>query len=671
MKKILSITILLFIQYQLNAQLAYLKAANNFYTEGDYYSAAQYYEKYLSGKPEKNAEFNPYVIQKPAKPSAIKAEARTEVLQKLAESYYNLHFFSKAEPFYMELKEAKNVQAIYYLAKCLRAQNKPAEAELAFTEFVNTNTTDNDLINDSKNELTNLKFAKDQLNRKDLRKFLVGKSQAINTTGGNYAPSFVNKQLFFTSTRPDSAYNPKKPSTNKVYMADDAKATTASRLNLPLDIAQEQGVASFSADGKKMYLTKWKWNAGKKEAAIYISSLQENNWTAPLIIGENVNAPGSSTQQPFATTDGKSLLFSSNRTGGLGKNDLYIIRLDAGGIPTGDAQNLTSINTTGDDEAPYYHSKTKTLVFASNGRVGMGGFDLYSATGDATNFTVPQNIGYPLNSVKDDIYYAAEANSANAFTGAVFSSDRESPCCLELFSFDKIKIQKKLSGTVVDCKTNLPVSNATVVIKDINDHVLGLLKTDASGRYTFTSEEFTSEIGKIVAEGYTDKEFTITITDKETDNFNNGELCINKPELPVLPEVITPPTPEVPNVEDLPNPLILDNVLYSLNSAALRPASYVALNKVLAIMNKYPKMIVELSSHTDNLGETNYNQQLSLRRAQACVNYLISKGIAKDRITAKGYGETKPIAPNQINGKDNPAGRQKNRRTEVYIIKAE
>ena len=633
------------------AQTAYLKIADDFYNGGDYYSASVNYEKYLSGKVEKGAEYHPYVAQRQPKATAVKPAARGEVVYKLAESYYNLHFFSKAEPLFKEAIGPANPLAAYYYAKTLRANNKPDEAAAAFNQFIAGYTTADEYAADAKHELQNLAFAKTSLARKDLRKFKVGKS-ALNSTGATYAPTLMSGTLTFTSTRPDSGYSKKNPYTNKLYKTGSDMAA-AEMLPLEADSKMEQGVASFSPDGNKLFVTKWTYAGGKKATAIYTSTKSGSKWSDPVALGEAVNATGANAQQPFVTTDGKYLLFSSDRTGGMGKFDLWYVNLDAAGVPTGDAKNIGSINTAGDDQAPYYHSASKTLVFATNGRVGMGGFDLFSATGDVTGFATPVNIGYPVNSVKDDIYYTS-TNAASPFVGGVFSSDRESPCCLELYAFDKLKFKKNISGQVVDCKDGSPVSGATVKVTNPSNEVLGTLTTDGSGRYTIALDgDLKSLTATASAEGYDAKNITFNSPDEDgEDVLSNPSICITKPEVPI----------------EVNKTIVLANVLYDLASAKLRKSSYASLDTLVDLMKQYPEMAIELSSHTDALGSDAYNQKLSERRAKSCVDYIVSKGIDASRLTAKGYGETMPVEPNTIDGKDNPAGREKNRRTEFKIL---
>jgi OOP family OmpA-OmpF porin len=630
------------------AQNAYIKAADEHYTKGDYYGAAQLYEKGLSGKTDKKEEYHPYTNNKTtAAPASI--SGKSDATFRLAESYYQLHQFEKAEPLFKAAADAGNADAGYYYAKCLKFNGKAAEAQTALQAYSTQANANPALLADAKQELASTEFAKTQMLRKDLGRYQVTKA-GMNTQGATYAPASMNGQLVFTSTRPDADYLKSNPNTNKLYRQPEG--SPAELIGLAADAGMEQGVASFY--GNNMYYTKWQLVNGKKQASIYKAEKSGTGWTAIQALGTAVNASGASASQPYVTSDGKWLLFSSDMAGGMGKKDIWAIGLDAAGNPTGTASNLKSINSAGDDEAPFYHLASKTLVFASNGRVGMGGYDLYSAKGDITGtMKEPVNMGYPVNSIKDDIYYLS-TDAKSVWNNAYLSSDRASECCLELFAFNKLKVKKQVTGKVVDCQGAVPVIGATITAKDVNGKEVYSGKTDASGQYSFMMDDYTPLQTTASAEGYVDGSLSVmTPTDEEVETFNAAPLCMNK---------------EKPKPVEVNQAIVLENVLYDFGKSTLRKESYPKFDKLIEWMKEYPNMAIELSAHTDNIGSDAFNQKLSEKRAASCVDYLVSKGIAKDRIIAKGYGETQPVAPNQVNGKDNPEGRKLNRRTEFKVL---
>ena len=630
------------------AQSAYIKAADEYYNQGDYYSAAQLYEKVLSGEAVKKAEFNPYTNNR-VKGAATSAAQKSEAQYKLAESYYQLHQYAKAEPHFKTASDAGNASAAYYYAKTLQYNGKPGEAEAAFKKFLSLEGADASMKADANRQMASLGFAKTQMARTDLNRYNVSKA-GINTEGATYAPASMNGQLVFTSTRADAEYNKANPNTNKLYRIGDGGKVEL--LGLAVDEKMEQGIASFY--GNNMYYTKWQTVNGKKQAGIYKAEKSGSGWGTPSMLGTTVNAAGASSSQPYVTADGKWLLFSSDMQGGKGQKDIWAVALDATGNPSGNPVNLNAVNTAGNDEAPFYHQASKTLVFSSNGHEGMGGYDLYTAKGEINGtLQAPVNMGYPVNSVKDDIYYMSN-DAKSVWSNAYFSSDRNSECCLDLYTFNKQRVKKNISGSVVDCKDQRPVSGVSVVARDAKGNQVYSGRTDANGKFNFQMDEFVSVETSLTAEGYEASNLRMNIAaDDELEAFSAAPLCINK---------------EKPKPVEVNKAVVLHNVQYDFGKSTLSKSSYAVFDTLINWMNEYPGMKVELSSHTDNIGSDSYNQKLSEARAKSCVEYLVGKGISRDRIVAKGYGETQPIAPNQVKGKDNPDGRKQNRRTEFKVL---
>lgn len=630
------------------AQSANIKAADQYYSQGDYYSAAQLYEKVLNGEPAKKAAFNPYTNNK-VKAVTASPEQKANAQYKLAESYYQLHQYAKAEPHFKAASDAGNPAAAYYYAKSLQFNGKSSEAEAAFNKFLGMPGADAAMKADAGRQVSNMGYAKSQMARTDLARYSVSKA-GINAEGATYAPAISNGQLVFTSTRPDAAYNNENPNTNKLYKTADG--SKAELLGLPADKDMEQGIASFN--GNRMYYTKWQLVNGKKQAGIYMAENTGTGFSAPVKLGASVNAEGANSRQPFVTTDGKWLLFSSDMQGGAGQKDIWAVALDGSGNPTGSPVNLKSINTPGNDEAPFYHQASKTLVFSSDGITGMGGYDLFTARGEiGGNMQQPVNMGYPVNSVKDDIYYTSN-DPKSLWNNAYFSSDRNSECCLDLYAFNKQRVKKNISGSVVDCSDGKPVPGVSVVAKDTKGNTVYSGNTDASGKFSFLMDEFVSVSTSLNAGGYEAANLSMNIAaDDELEAFSAAPLCINK---------------EKPKPVEVNKAIVLKNVLYDFGKSTLSKSSYPVFDSLARLMNEYPGMKVEISAHTDDVGTESDNQKLSERRAESCVAYLAGKGISRERIVAKGYGETMPVAPNMVEGKDNPEGRKLNRRTELKVL---
>jgi len=591
MKKIFLTAALLSVIAIGKAQVAYnyLRAADYYYKNAEYSSAAPYYEKYLAGsrKIVSDAAYRPYNTQPSAKKSLATVSSEQQAIYKLAESYRLLHDYSKAVPWYAEAMEFDKTAyplAAYHYAVSLRALGRHELAEKAFTYFLEAYTQQDKYRETAQRELQNLRFIVAELNKPDLNLYKVEKAAAIiNPVGANYAPVwYKDNTLVFTSTRPDKdtkghAYVNRLYSTTITYGEPDTVSLFA--VTQPKDV--DQGVIALTPDGNTMFLTRWTVKQGKKSAAIYSSRKSGDAWGEPVLMDTILNTPGYNTQQPFVTPDGKRLLYASDRPGGQGGFDLWEAELNGEGTPFFTKNLGPVINTAWNEEAPYYHAASGQLVFSSDGRVGMGGFDFFYSKDSARTWTAPVNFGYPVNSVKDDMYFISKGSKENILESVWLSSDRAAACCLELFSLQK---------TVPPPPPPPPAP---------------------------------------------------------------------KPESQII--ALEPPTTD--------GPIVLENIYYDFNQSYLQPASFPSLDRLVAMLQKYPAIVIELGAHTDSKGSNTLNEKLSEARAKSCVDYLVGKGIDAGRLQWKGYAATHPVAPNtNPDGSDNPEGRARNRRTEFRIV---
>lgn len=634
----------------------YLKAADEYYRKADYYSAAQYYEKYLSTNGViKNGEFDPYVVKASGNTKEKKQlSSKEQAVYNLAESYRQLNYYVKAEPFYQQaatFDETKFPLADYHYATTLRALGKFEEAERAFRQFLEAYKTEDKYSEAANREIMNLQFIQQQMRRKDIGQYTVNPADAFNSDGANYAPVWAaGNTVYFTTTRPDNTSS-KKEYINKVYQAsfENGNFTNAAKVAVSQPAEVHQGGASVTADGNTMFLTRWTIGDGKKTASIYVSRKNGDSWSDPAPVSA-LNAEGANNKQPFVTPDGK-LYFASDRAGGQGGFDLYMADVNAGG-DVSNVTNLTTLNTKFDEEAPSYHAASNTLVFSSNGRVGMGGFDLFFTQMKDGSWSTPENFGYPVNSIKNDMYFLSRGTAKNMLQDVLISTDRAAECCLQMFAVSKIKKPKLIAGTVVDCKTNDVLAGAEVVVKDAANNTVFTGSTTTSGTYNFSMEDFADVQISGTLKGYSPNSTSSNApVDENAEGTTLPALCLNK-------------IPEVGTVE------VLENVYFAFNKAIVLDESHAALNKLAQMLKDNPTVSVEISGHTDSKGDDKYNQKLSEARAKSVVEYLISQGIDKSRLVAVGYGEAKPVAQNtNSDGTDNPEGREKNRRTEFKVIK--
>jgi len=417
-------------------------------------------------------------------------------------------------------------------------------------------------------------------------------------------------------------------------------------------VVDNQGAASMDPGGNRMYFTQWKKENGHIASAIYYAIKQNNgSWGTPQLLPINSNTYNS--KQPFCTADGKYLFFASDRPGGSGGFDIWYAPLNEDGS-TGEPVNAGPvINTGGDEQAPFYHSISNSLVFSTNGRQGMGAFDLFTAKGRETNWSEPANMGYPVNSSRDDIYFYAPEKT-KLLANAVIGSDRGEGCCLETYRIMKTPKDKKLTGVVRDFKSNTPVADADVVLTDPTGKTR-ITRTDIEGNYVFdsvdTDRDFTVSISKPT---YHDTAAVVKITRTDetnllTDRLFNQDMFIKKILTIKAENVVT--------------------VFFDFDKSDLKPEAVKKLDSVYHVLLALPSATLQISGYTDGKGTDAYNKVLSDKRARACANYFIDKGIDAGRITFESFGACCPLEMELINGRDNPDGRSRNRRALINISK--
>lgn len=621
------------------------------YNNKDYYEAAYYYKKAADGMQLNPTEVLPFQSTG-VKKSVDKVPEQIYVAFQLAESYRGYENYLEAEGWYFRVLnanyESKYPLARYWYGVCLRANQHFDEALTQLNQFTTNYKGDRKYIDQANKEIENCRFAKEQYKYPLLADVSKMKGD-WNSDGSNYALQARDGRSWFTSSR---MLKEDKKRVNRVYEFAPGNIAKPEIVQFDGESKKdvEYGTPAFTPDGSRMYLTRWYKDGSKTIHAIYFSNKKGQTWGSLIKLNANVNADSFSAIQPFVAGGGKKLYFVSNKSGGLGGYDIWVADLGADGQPTNSTNLGSNVNTSADEQGPYYSDAEKRLVYSSKGMVGLGGFDLYESNYNGVEWTKPHNLGFPVNSAKDDLYYYPDKNDPKKF---YLSSDRESDCCLDLFTAtDKRFI---LAGLVLDCDSHKPLAGAKVTFQDsiskstLKEQVLG-----ADGKYAFhvtTKRPYNLVIEK---SGY----FTKVLPIVQKGAKMRGDTLFN-PDLCLQPFVVN-------------KPIVIKNILYDFNMATLRPESKTTLDELVKIMKDNPKIKVELSSHTDSIGSDAYNIDLSQRRAQSCVDYIIASGVETTRIFAKGYGKSKPIAPNSLpNGKDNPDGRQLNRRTEFTVLKVE
>jgi outer membrane protein OmpA-like peptidoglycan-associated protein len=645
MKKLSIYLFILFAPLGLAAQKGSYKAlGDKAFDDNDFYGAANYYLKAATGKSTISANNVPFYSSGKYTRKQQQAD-QPYVTYRLAECYRLYQDFTNAATWYLKvIGDSKFPLARLHYAICLRASSNYHEALEQLKQFIGSYKGDAKYLAVAQHEIDGCKFA--MLQQRNPQAVMILPKEALNGGDGNYALTISNNAYWFTSARSIESNR----YLNKIYTTD-LKGTSSPRA---IDFKRfdkgtlfEYGTPSLNASGTKMYLTRWHKAGDKIVTEICYSNLENSKWQQPQELNLNVNIEGYSARQPFITADGKRLFFASNKPGGQGGDDIWVSDLNNDG-QAANAVNLgAAINSAFDEQAPCYDGLHKKLVFSSNGFIGMGGFDLFESDGDAGTWTKPVNMGYPTNSSKDDLYYTIDPKEEGRF---YFSSNRWSDCCLSLFT-GQVKFSY-IAGNVIDCKTQQGLAGVKVTLVDsVTKKTIGRLSTDANGKYLFKLKNKSPYLLELSKGGYFTKfVYPQANAAQRADTLFNPGFCI---------------VPFKINV-----PILIKDIYYDYDKAILRAASIAELNKLVGIMNDNPKIKIEVGSHTDSIGKDDANLTLSLARAQSCVSYLITNGITPARIVAKGYGETMPVAPNSLpNGKDNPAGRQLNRRT-TFTVKS-
>ena len=655
-----------------NGNVGYYYQGEDFFQHKKYYEAAQCYEKYLTTekKNRPRAASVPFGVEKKIS-GKTNQNVHQEAVYHLAESYRLYKDFPKAEKWYRQaynFSREAYPEIGYWFGTTLHANQKFDEAILVLTNFKDSFAVMGPLIQAADRELNNLKFIKSQIAKKGKSDFKVEQR-----TGGTDASSYaltvkIGDTLVFTSVYKDSSAGKKgKYATayhNQLYETVDGAhfSQNASAIPLPND-GQENGLACFSKDGKKMFFTKWVKIEGVNESAVYTCTKSDSGWSKPIKMNDPINMEGYNSTQPFITEDSRFLLFASDRPGGIGKYDLYYAAIDSN-LNVLAVNNMGSmINTPDDDEAPFFHTGTRTLIFSSNGRVGMGGFDIYAAKGefDLSHWDKPVNMGTPINSVRDDIYYIS-TDSDNVWNTGWLSSDRNNDCCLAIFEV-KQKSAENVFGDVIDCVTQKPLPGAVLKVYDLKNPKKILLEktTDSLGHYAFLMHNVSRYIIQYDKPDYVGKEKAYLVhMEIGKDTITNETICLESVRDTALDHIrdILKSLSHSPNIGK-----------FTYNKADLNGAAEFKLDSVVDLMKRYPFIKIQLNGYTDGKGTVDYNLKLAQRRIDACIDYLVRLGgINKDRLISKPMGKCCPIAPENINGKDYPEGRAKNRRVEYSVV---
>ena len=591
---------------------------------------------------------------------------------RIAEAYRLSNRLKEAKPYYEAAIKNKyrGEEAYYYLAYSLKAHGDYTGAERQLKRYLNM-AQDDKLIALAEKELDNI--IKIVLLEEKGSYYDVKNLTVINTAAAEYSPVYKNANLFFTSNRfGGKTYSATGTGFTNIYRAETKGARVnvesiellGDNLNTP---NANDGTLAFSPDGKTIVFAKG--NTGKRKGTadvnLYISRYRNKAWSEPRML--SISKPDTWDSSPCFSRDGRTIYFSSLRDdpqaqGGL---DLYSARMDRRGRFSGVKNLGAQINTPGDDVFPYI-SNDGHLYFSSTGHAGFGGLDLFVAKRKGGEVTI-ENLGKPMNSSSDDF----GINLFKADRGFFTSNRPEGLGDDDIYTFVNDDPNLKtvnyfLEGITMSHDSEdkayiLPY--VKVLLIDYQQNILDEMVVGADGKFNFRVYE--NETYELMAEKQGEDAIDFFVTRL---NYTTIGKSIPQEELTQLITDVTFDTLLVLEKIILEKAIVLENIYYDFAKWNITAAAAQELDKLVDILIDNPEINIELSSHTDSVDTETYNIRLSQRRAESAVNYIIQAGISPTRITAKGYGETQPIARNtNPDGTDNPEGRQKNRRTEFKV----
>lgn len=465
---------------------------------------------------------------------------------------------------------------------------------------------------------------------------------SVNSEKSEYYPSITINDSMFVFTRRGAGF---REDFYESTILGNHKYSKSTLIKGDINLEPSKGAINISQDGEWLIFAGYNFRGGYGDFDLYISYDTPTGWSEPENLGRNINTE-SWESSPSLSPDKRALYFSSNRPGGYGGKDLYVsYRMPNG--KWGPAKNMgSSINTAGDELAPFIHADNATLYFTSDGLPGYGNSDIFLCRkGPNNEWSVPENLGFPINTIESEGSLFVAADGKTAF----YASDRsDTRGDLDIYTFElrpNVRPAKTLyvQGKVYDVKTRKGLPSAVELIDNQTQNPVMNVQTDETGEYFITLP-----VGK---------DYTFTVNRKGYLFFSElYPLSKNQADSTYKKDIPLQPL-------ELNASLVLKNILFETNSAELQPISLIEINRLLQLLNENPTLKVQINGHTDNVGKPADNLKLSTNRAKAVVDYLVSKGIDAGRLAYKGFGETKPIADNKTE-----AGRAQNRRTEFVII---
>lgn len=574
-------------------------------------------------------------------------KANEYVYKQLGDANYKIFATEEAEKWYAKaLETSQDSETIYNYSQMLKANGKYDESSKWMRKFADMNPKD-DRAKAFKNNPDFIPGILEGEKKYEL------KTLGFNSEGSDFGGTVNNEILYFASARNNARRNygwNEEPYLDvyQVSLTLNDEDQEADLVEGNINTKHHEGTVAFSPDGNTMYFSRESYFEGDYEKDkdskskfsvlyLYKATKDGDKWSnvEPL----HINNKNYNISAPTMSADGKTLYFHSNMPGGFGLEDIYKVSVNSDGT-VGEPENLgDKINTEGSEKYAFISSEN-TLYFSSNGHLGLGGLDVFFVSESGTI----ENVGVPINSNSDDFAFTINEETKEGFVSSnrpggkggddIYGVKRLEPCNV------------MLTTSVIDSETGEPLSGATVVIKDSNDRIVLSETSDDKGQVSY---EVTCEKSLEISGTLPDYEGNTLSFAGSQDEEVNLQL-----ELKPIDKII---------VEDR---VVLNPILFDFDKSNITSQGAFELDKLVAVMNKYPDMVILAESHTDSRGSANYNEKLSDRRAKSTVQYVISKGIDANRISGIGKGENELKV--DCGSKCTEEEHQMNRRSEFIIV---
>jgi len=645
MKKILYIITLLALGniFSLTAQDSRVKRADKEYNSFSYMDAIIIYEKIFN-----------------------KGYKSVEALENLSNAYYFNGEYADAAQWYAELFAlepiASNPEYYYRYSQSLKSVGDLEQSQEYLDKYFNE-LDDDALKAMSKNYQNVIEQNSDR--------FLIAAVEAVNTDKADYGGTMYEDNLVFTSTRgrknwlvfrTQSWSNQKHEALYISQIDEQGNLGDPEMFSKALNSRFSETTPTFTADGKTIYFTRH--NYLKKRGfdseritrlKIYRAVLEGGKWRN--ITELPFNSDQYSVAHPALGPEEKELYFVSDMPGGFGGSDIWKVAINDDGT-YGTPENLgETVNTKGRETFPFV-SKNNELYYSSNGRLGLGGLDVFVSRITEQGYEEAVNVGNPINGAWDDFAFYYDSDKHSGF----FSSNRKEGQGLDdIYKFVETRpliIVQSIVGEISDAETGEPVAEAVVNLYDGEENYIGTTTTDQEGKYSFGEDLVRGDTFyriRAISEEHNIEERSLTTGDV------NGYVNVENFEVKKYDVSIIPGT-------DLAKELNIPIVYFDFDKSNIRPDAAAELTKLLQVLEEYPELKIEIRSHTDSRGSHSYNEYLSDRRAKSTVAWLISNGISSDRLTAQGYGETQLVNDCSDGVWCSEQDHQLNRRSEFIIV---